>query len=278
MKAKSLSAFLAVLFLLSPAAAETVHFNSTTWPPTPLQLRLATAAGQTIAELASTKIAGELYLPPGSGPFPAVVLMPPCSGRLPIKVEQADGARYNALGYALLAVDSFGPRGFEDGCSGVGSSVDLVMDAYGALLWLAGQQFIDPERIAIVGYSRGADVALSAVGFDGVERLFDRQFRAAVAYYPFCQTQEDVAVSVPTLILVGELDDWNFARDCRRVMARRKGLGAPMKLVVLPEAHHSFNLKLPPRSHYGHHLEYNEAADRAAWSETVAALRAAFGR
>src|SRR5260370_24124921 len=97
-----LMALLARLSLPTAAAAETVTFRSTTWPPTPLQQRLATAAGQTIAELASTRIAGELYLPPGSGPFPAVVLMPPCSGRLPIKAEQADGARYNALGYALL--------------------------------------------------------------------------------------------------------------------------------------------------------------------------------
>lgn len=194
-----LSALLATLLLTSSVAAETVTFRSTTWPPTPLQVRLAKTAGQTIAEQASTTIRGELYLPPGNGPFPAVVLMPPCTGRLPLRVEQADGARYNALGYALLAVDSFGPRGFEEGCSGVGSSVDLVMDAYGALLYLADQPFIDPERIAIVGYSRGADVALSAVGFDGVERLFDRQFRTAIAYYPFCQIEEDVAVSVPAL-------------------------------------------------------------------------------
>jgi dienelactone hydrolase len=278
MNVKSLSALLALLFVGSPAAAETVHFRSTTWPPTPLQQRLAAAAGQTIAELASSRIAGELYLPPGPGPFPAVVLMPPCSGRLPKEAEQADGARYNAEGWALLAVDSFGPRGFEDGCGGAGSSVDLVMDAYGALLWLAGQPFIDPARIAIVGYSRGADVALSAVGFDGVERLFDRQFRAAIAYSPFCQREEDTAVSVPTLILAGELDDWNFARDCRTMMSRRKGLGAPMRLVVYPGAYHAFNLRLAPRRHYGHHLEYNEAADRAAWSETVAALRAAFGQ
>ena len=70
MNMKSLSALLAMLFLASPAVAETVHFHSTTWPPTPLQQRLATAAGQTIAELASTTIAGELYLPPGNGPFP----------------------------------------------------------------------------------------------------------------------------------------------------------------------------------------------------------------
>src|SRR5436190_21392967 len=110
-----LTALLATLLLISSAATETVTFRSTTWPPTPLQQRLARTAGQTIAELASTKLGGELYLPAGLGPFPAVVLMPPCSGRLPADVERADGERYNALGYALLAVDSFAARGFEDG-------------------------------------------------------------------------------------------------------------------------------------------------------------------
>ena len=83
---------------------------------------------------------------------------------------------------------------------------------------------------------------------------------------------------MPTLILIGERDDWNFARDCRDMMARRKDFSAPMRLVVYPEAQHSFNLRLPPRSHYGHRLEYDEAADRDAWRETTAALRHAFGR
>jgi dienelactone hydrolase len=274
----ALAALIAAFLLSSAAPAETVTFRSATWPPTPLQQRLAKTAGQTIAEQASVTIRGELYLPPGNGPFPAVVFMPPCTGRLPIRLERAEGERYTALGYALLAVDSFGPRGFEDGCGGVGSSVDLVMDAYGALLYLAELSFIDVQRIAIVGYSKGADAALSAVGFDGVERLFDRQFRTAVAYYPFCQRQESIAVSAPTLIVIGELDDWNLARDCRKLMTLHNGLGAPLRLMVFPDAHHAFNLNLPPRSHYGHHLEYNEAADRAAWGETVNALRQAFGR
>jgi len=51
-----------------------------------------------------------------------------------------------------------------------------------------------------------------------------------------------------------------------------------MKLVVYPDARHAFNLPLPPRRSYGYQLEYNEAADTAAWSETTAALRSAFGR
>jgi dienelactone hydrolase len=273
----STTALLATPLLFSSATAETVYFRSATWPPTPLQQRLAKTAGQTIAEQASTKIAGELYLPPGNGPFPAIVLLAPCSGRLPLPIEQADGARYAALGYVLLAVDSFGPRGFAEGCSGVGSSVDLVMDAYGALLHLAGLPFVDPDRIAIVGYSHGGQTALAAVAFDGPERLFDRQFRAAVAFYPFCSEQNS-AVAVPTLILIGELDDWTLARDCRAMIAKRSGLGAPMRLVVYPDAHHAFNLKLGPRRYYGHQLDYNETTDRAAWRETVAALRQAFGR
>src|SRR5262245_40418740 len=172
-----LSALLATLLPVSAAMAETVTFRNATWPPTPLQQRLAKTAGQTIAEQACTMIAGERYLPSGKGPFPAVVLLSPCSGRLPPDLEQAHAARYTALGYALLAVDSFGSRGFTEGCSGVGSSVDLVMDAYGALLYLAELAFVDAERIAIVGYSQGAQVELAVVAFDGPQRVCERVSR-----------------------------------------------------------------------------------------------------
>jgi dienelactone hydrolase len=258
------------------AAAETIHFRSATWPPTPLQLRLA-KAGDTIAERASVPLSAELYRPSGDGPFPAVILLHPCSGRLPERIEQADAARYTSVGYVVLALDNFTARGIADGgCTGGGASVDGVMDAYGALTHLASLPFIDPERIAIVGYAFGANVALSAVEFDGPERLFDRQFAAAVAYYPYCP--EKIAVSVPTLILSGALDDWAPVRSCERMMAKRTGLGAALRLVVYPDAHHAFNLPLDARRFYGQQLEYNEAADHAAWNETAALLRRAFGR
>ena len=264
--------------LPSSAGAETVYFRNATWPPTPLQQRMAHAPGQTIAEQASVRLAGELYRPPGNGPFPAVILLHPCSGRLPAQIEAADAARYTALGYALLALDSFGARGIVDGCTGGGLSVDIVMDAYGALLHLASMPFIDPDRIALVGYSLGGAVTLSAVAFDGPERLFDRQFRAAIAYYPLCLGLEG-GVGVPTLIFVGGLDDWAPARHCQALLTgRRSGLGEPMRIVVLPDAHHGFNLKLAARRTYGYRLEYSETADHAAWREAVAFLRQAFGR
>src|SRR5437763_2888587 len=136
-----LAALLMTPILTAAAAAETVHFRSATWPPTPLQLRLA-KAGDTVAEQASVALTGELYRPTGQGPYPAIVLLHPCSGRLPSSIEQADAARYTAQGYVLLAVDSFGARGIADGCAGGGASVDVVMDAYGALMRLATLPFI----------------------------------------------------------------------------------------------------------------------------------------
>jgi dienelactone hydrolase len=259
-----------------PAIAETVHFRSATTPPTPLQQRLAHERGETISQQPGVEISGELYRPAGEGPFPAVVMLHGCGGRFSRAVEDASGADFTALGYVLLIVDSFEPRGVHHRCTGEGSTVDRIMDAYGALLYLAEQRFVEADRIAVVGYSQGAMVALSAVELNGTGTLFDRHFRTAIAYYPLCG---DVTVGAPTVILIGELDDWTPARDCRNAVTRRTGEGSPVKLVVYPGAYHGFNFaRDKPMKAFGHHIEYNEAASRAAWAETVSALREAFGR
>lgn len=171
-----------------PAAAETVRFQSATTPPSPLRQRLAQERGQPIAPQASVELTGELYRPAGAGPFPAVVQLHGCDGRGSRESEDAAGARLTALGYTLLIVDSFGPRGVKERCGANNwtDPVDRVADAYGALDWLARQPFIDPGRIALLGYSQGAIVALSAVSSGGEEVLYDRHFRAVVAYYPYC--------------------------------------------------------------------------------------------
>jgi len=278
----SIGASVVVILLMAlPATAETVHFRSATTPPTPLQQRLAQEGRQQIAVRPSIELTGELYRPAGDGPFPAVVALHGCNGRSSLAAENAHGARFTALGYVLLIVDSFGPRGVKERCvTEFGPPPDRVMDAYGALLYLAHLPFVDPERIAVIGYSQGGGVALSAVTLGYVESSFDHRFRAAIAYYPPCEVSTG-AVSAPTLILIGELDEWTQASACRELVAQRNGHGAPIRLVVYPGAHHAFDaasLRAKPRTFFGFRLEYNEAADRAAWTEAVAALRSAFGR
>ena len=71
-------------------------------------------------------------------------------------------------------------------------------------------------------------------------------------------------MTVPTLVLIGGLDDWTPAVECRDLAAgrdnwgtsRQKGLGIPIKLVVYPGAYHAFDaisLKTPIQQ-LGHHL------------------------
>jgi dienelactone hydrolase len=273
---------LLLIMLASPALAETVHFPSVTTPPTPLQQRLAKERGTPITAQPTTDLTGELHRPDGAGPFPAIVALHGCNGRGSRTYEDESAARFTALGYVILYVDSFAPRGITERCHSAPADpfVDRVMDAYGGLLFLAAQPFIDPERIAVVGYSQGAMVALSAVALGGIESLFDRHFRTAIAYYPGCWSDWG-RVSIPTLIVIGALDDWTPARACEAMMAQRTGEGAPLRLIVYPGAYHAFNARSligRPREVFGHHVEYNEAADTAAWSEMTAALRQAFGR
>ena len=42
-----------------------------------------------------------------------------------------------------------------------------------------------------------------------------RHFRAAIAYYPWCKDRAGLT-TVPTLILVGDRDDWTHASGARK--------------------------------------------------------------
>ena len=255
-----------------PAAAETVRFPTAAMTPA-LQQKLTGNRG---IAAAPQQIAGELYRPEGRGPFPAVIGLHGCGGRRQAW-EDTLGAQVTAMGWVMLSVDSFGPRGVRHRCVlDAGTIVDRVRDAYGALDYLASLPFVDADRVAVMGFSQGAMVALSAVRQDVVGTLSDRRFRTAVAYYPWCLEQ---TFAVPALVLIGELDDWTPASVCRAAMARRPADGPQARLVVYPGARHGFNFPWPgPTMVLGHRLEYDDAATRAAWEETVATLRAAFAR
>jgi dienelactone hydrolase len=102
----------------------------------------------------------------------------------------------------------------------------------------------------------------------------DRKFKAAVAFYPPC-AGTDGNMSVPTLILVGDLDDWTPAKDCRQMMSQRSGEGAPVELVVYPGAHHGFvSADLQPgKQVFGHWIEYNQAAANRSADDVYAFLQ-----
>ena len=167
-----------------------------------------------------------------------------------------------------LTVDSFGPRGIDNTCTS-GAPVDLAFDAYRALNFLVQQPSVDPARVAVLGFSQGGWLALTSVERGIVEQTSRNKFRAAVAFYPPCLGFKD-DMTVTTLILVGELDDWTPAVECRNLaegrddwgISRRKGMGVPIELTVYPGAYHDFDVPsfATPGQFLGHHLEFNQAA------------------
>ena len=201
------------------------------------------------------------------GPSPAVVLLHGCNGNWR-RLDQGWGMRIASWGYVTLTVDSFGPRGIKNTC-GSGAPVDMAFDAYRALNFLMQQPFVDSARVVVLGFSQGGALALSSVEHGIVEQTSPNKFRGAIAFYPPCLGLKG-NMTVPTLILIGERDDWTLAGECRNMVegrddwgiSRRKGEGVPVRLVVYPDAFHGFDASSPqtPIEYFGHHLEFNQAA------------------
>lgn len=252
-----------------------VQFESAAVTPTPFQLRIAQQNGRVANTVPGTPLIGYLTRPAGEGPFPAVVLLHGCSGLSP-SAGKIWSERMSSWGYVALVVDSFTTRGIRETCDGL-HSVDRVYDAYGAEEFLSKHSFVDQQRIALMGFSAGGIATLEAVQAGGAERLMQRKFRAAIAYYPNCSAANG-DMAVPTLILIGDLDDWTPAKKCQEMMAERSGKGSSVQLEVFKGARHAFaspGLKTGTEA-YGHRMEYNAAAAEQSVSDVRAFLKKAF--
>jgi dienelactone hydrolase len=208
-----------------------------------------------------------LAKPEGAGPFPAVVGLHGCGG-MPDTTKGKLADELVAWGYVILLVDSFATRGIEQACTFSGFTVvsrKRISDAYGALAYLAGQSFVDPQRVAAVGFSQGGWVTLSVAESEYLLKLFvlpsNLRFRAAVAFYPICRAA-GMRPLIPTLILIGAFDEWTPAADCTNKIDAWGTNGVPIEQVVYPRAHHGFYYSelQPGRAIFDRWAEYNEEA------------------
>jgi dienelactone hydrolase len=243
------------------------HVLSARYQLSPLQQRLARERGETVDRRPIEVVIGYLTMPEvGSGPFPAIVHLHGCGG-LPKAFKDGTekglwSERLAAWGYMVLSIDSFTTRGIDNTCSG--EPAPRAADAYGALDYLERDPLVDASRIGLIGFSAGGIATLSlaeARDFELFENEAAQRFKAAVAFYPRCGAGD--MMKMPTLVLIGELDDWSLAGGCRAMLARQ-AKSSPVKLVVYPGAYHVFDAPAPARRYFGHWLEYNAAADEAA--------------
>jgi dienelactone hydrolase len=213
-----------------------------------------------------TQIRGEIFRPPSPGPYAAIVMMSGCSGLYGksgrMKTNAAAWAgRFTNWGYLVLAVDGFTPRGFRSMCTKRKRPLhpikDRPFDAYGGLAWLSKQPFVDPDRIALVGWSNGAMATLSAIRKNRVAKYGGNlRFRTAAAFYPGCitltrYTKGKYRPYAPLLTFVGLADDWTFPGPCLKLMKDARKAGEPVEIIGYEGAYHAFDhpsLKLRTRT------------------------------
>lgn len=218
---------------------------------------------------------GELFLPAGAGPFPAMVILHGCDGIAPHYRNWA--RRLRSWGYAALLVDSFGPRGVREVC-GHGRDVPPAAqaeDGFRAAAWLRTRPDIVAGRIGVIGFSHGGWAVMKAVLADAPP-AGTPPFAAAIAYYPGCE-RPTAPLATDTLILIGDADDWTPPAYCARwVQAVERG-GHALAMRVYPGAQHGFDTRAKLHLSAGHHVGGDPSAGPASVDEVRAFLAARLG-
>jgi dienelactone hydrolase len=184
----------------------------------------------------------EVYKPSGAGPAPAVILLHGCGGI--VDGDRGWAKRISSWGYVALLVDSYSPRGYPKGTcentrlvSGSLRSGDVV----GAKSWLDTQPYVLKDRASVIGWSHGGGTVM--IGVNEQAHWYKYGIRSAVAFYPQCPTGSDNRPIMPTMILIGEKDDWVPARNCH---AWESEAGRPdlVTAVYYSGAYHAFDQPL----------------------------------
>jgi dienelactone hydrolase len=203
----------------------------------------------------------ELFLPAGSGPFPAIVVLHGCDG---VGAHYRNWARdLAAWGYVALLVDSFRPRGFRTVCNRGMDVPPMVQAQDGFATYLRSLPNVRGDRIGVIGFSHGGRAVLKAVLSDTVRQDHALPFAAAIAFYPGCDPPGS-ALSTDTLILIGDADDWAPVARCERWRDAVATGGHVLQMKIYRGALHGFDAKTPPRMYAGHYVGRNpEAAEDA---------------
>lgn len=183
--------------------------------------------------------------------YPVVIVVHTISGYRDVNEGYAV-AELRKSGFATLTFDSFAARGTTGAALSASPGYLLagVADAYAALRWLSREPRIDADRIAVLGFSFGADVA-HLTAFEQLRSALSPgpgRFAAHVAFYPSGNlgaiAERGAYTGSPVLMLLGEKDDNLPLAKFENYLgyARAAGNPAPVETVIYPGAYHAWTV------------------------------------
>ncbi len=188
----------------------------------------------------TTMLAGMLWWPEGT-PRAGIVFANGSGGWRDAR-EGYYGRMLSAVGYAVLAVDSFGARGIADTVADQSSISFLQMarDAFAARRLLIARGIVS-DRTAIMGGSRGGTVALFAADRTFLPAETER-FQAAIAFYPGCNFRVHAPKPASALFMLeGERDNYTGVKPCQEIAEDYEKAGGKVTLKIYPNSAHDFD-------------------------------------
>jgi dienelactone hydrolase len=192
------------------------------------------------------RLTASLHLPEADGPVPCMVILTSSAG-VQRHREHFYAQVLNEAGVAALIVDSFTGRGVRRTVADqtLVSAAQMEGDAFAALALLRADPRIDPERIGIMGVSKGGGASLNAAiavrqrWRGGFPHLFD--LHVAICPGATAQHRDPTTHGKPMFFMLAARDDYTPALLAVEYAERMRAAGnGRIKVKVYGNAHHGW--------------------------------------
>ncbi len=210
----------------------------------------------------SPAVVGVLEEPRSSGVRPSVVLLPGSSGWRPAYAQLA--RVFADSGFVALALDYYAETGRDSSSEDARRMYPAWQASIrSAVKYLQAHSSSRGQPVALVGYSRGAFLAVSVAGATpGVAAVVD--FYGGGGGAGGASVEDEVRRFPPLLILHGDSDTVVPIASAYRLRDAVRDHGGTVEMHVYPDARHGFNAPW---------AAYSETAANDAWRRTIDFLR-----
>lgn len=208
---------------------------------------------------------GQLFLPPGPGTYPGVLVFPEAFGIGPSALERA--GRLAELGFAVLACDLHGGGRYIADLGEAMVAVQPLFDdplrtrarALSAFAALTARPEVDAERVAAIGHCFPMPLELMRSG---------ARLKVTIGFHTNLASRlpaKPGEIHGSVLVCIGSDDPFVTATDRAGFEAEMRTAGADWQLNVYGHTVHSFTNPNADRQRRPDAIRYSGMADRQSW-------------
>ena len=239
------------------------------------------------------EIDGLIYKPDGKGPFEAVVMLHGAGGIFPYQLDWARQLRDE--GYVVLYVDSYckrkllcehdSPDNDPKRRKAVNRWKEITpqqraADAFGAFEYLLQQNFVNKDKISLMGFSWGATSGMMSID-PRMKKIFSPArggFHSLVAMYPnskywtgmrTLRRITDVNITIPTLMLAGEKDEAESIDVYKELQQLAEKNMYPLTVILYPDSYRKFDEKREKHSVTVNNVTLTKAYNKNAHEDSI---------